>query len=105
VSLPPTDPFDLVRRPKPPLDGYFWEDIVFVPVQPARSTAQKPNRARLAIVSVQMAITVLMIAAVRISVSSTPEPTDNPMVASAAHDPESTGSISPTLRPTLPDYD
>jgi hypothetical protein len=104
VSIPQTEPFDLVRKPKPPLDGFYWEDIVFIPAQPARPTPPKRTGPRLSSTGLRLALTALMIGAIRIAITSAPEPNEQRLtLAHVVDGPETTGSIRPRLRPTLAD--
>lgn len=101
VFTPPADPFDLIRVPKPALDGFFWEDIVFVPTQPRAPCLQKKRNARLGRLGFHLTIAALMVGALRLSITSAPEPAASLTLAQALGEPETTGSIQPALRPTF----
>jgi hypothetical protein len=103
VSLPPTNPFELVKRPKPPLDGYYWEDIVFVPARQTPSIHQRVWD-RLDSLAPQVLLAIIAFAMFAALSAHIPRSWDKVLAFHrAGEDPVATGSISPTLRPTLSD--
>ncbi len=102
MSLPPTDPFDLAKRPKPSLSGYYWEDIVFVPARPGPPPRIERVRARLNTHRGQLTLVLAIVGALTAFMRMEPKPADQ-QFASTATDPETTGSMALALRPTLPE--
>ena len=89
-------------RRKPPLDGFYWEDIVFVPARAASQPSHERTKRRLASVGFLLATTGLMVGGIRHSIMQ-PDAAEHVMLAHVASEPETTGSLKPELRPSLPD--
>lgn len=102
VCLPPSEPFDLMPRRKPPLDGFYWEDIVFVPIGAASRPSNEGTKDRLASVGFLLVLTALMVGGIRHSITQ-PDAEEHVMLAHVGGEPETTGSLKPELRPSLPD--
>ena len=92
-----------MQKPQPPLDEFHWEDVVFVPARPSRPKIERV-RASLDTVRVQLTMTLAIVAALSLmTMLETQRAGPQLAYRAGANGPETTGSITRALRPTLPE--
>jgi hypothetical protein len=91
-------------RFKPPLDGFYWEDIVFVPARRSGPPRIERVLANLGTVRAQLTLVLAMVGALTFVFTLGPRQPDRQLASvTEPNEPETTGTIQPALRPTLPD--